>query len=268
MKRALIYLGAIGVLVLFIAPMALVLLTSFKSEQESRVLSFDLPERFLHSNYVEVLSNPKTLTGIMNGVIITSSVTFGTILICAMAAYVIARRDTAFTRGAYSFILAGMIAPFAVIPAIKMLQLLGLYGSYAGLILTDIAVQTPFICMIFVGFIRQIPREMDEAAILDGAGVLRTFFFVILPMLKPVAATAAILLVTFAWNEFQNVLYLLPNANRWTMPMSVFDYRNQHTSNYGLVSAHLIVTIAPVVILYLAAQKYIVSGIMAGAVKS
>ena len=169
---------------------------------------------------------------------------------------------------AYQYLLAGMIAPFSFIPAIKVLQVLGLYGTFTGLILVDVGIQIPFITLMYVGFIQRLPRSLDEAAIIDGAGPIRTFFQVILPLLRPVSVTSLVLLVTYAWNEFQNVLFLMPNQSKWTMPMTVFDFQGMHSYNYALVCANIVVSVIPVLIVYLFAQKHIVAGMVAGAVKS
>ncbi len=261
------YVGAIAVALVFLIPMVVILLNSFKSAAEASVFNFQLPKQWLFSNYATVLADPTIVRGFINSVIITLGVTVGTLLVCSLGAFIIARRTDRLTGGSYSYLLAGMIAPFAFIPAIKVLEFLGLSNSYEGLILVDISVQIPFTTLIMVGFIRQIPRELDEAAILDGCGRFTLFFRVIFPLLKPITLTAVILLFTYAWNEFQNVLFLA-GPNVWTMPMTVFNFEGLHTSDYALVCANLVVTVLPMLVLFLLLQRYITSGIVSGAVKS
>lgn len=263
-----IYLVAALIVAVYVIPLSLVLLTSVKTEAESKVMDFSLPATWQWSNYATVLGTPGVGRGIVNGLIMVIGVTGGTVLVCALAAFVIARSARRFTVGAYQYLLAGMIAPFSFIPAIKVLQALGLYGTYAGLILVDIGIQIPFITLLYVGFIQRLPREIDEAAIVDGAGPVRLFFQIILPLLKPTTMTCLVLLVTFAWNEFQNVLFLMPDQNKWTMPMTVFNFQGLHSYNYALVSANIVVSVLPVLAVYLFAQKHIVGGMVAGAVKS
>lgn len=264
----LIYLVAAVITALYVIPLSLVLLTSVKSEAESKVMDFALPQQWHWENYSTVLNTPGVARGLLNGLIVTIGVTTITVIVCAMAAFVIARKNDTFTVRAYQYLLAGMIAPFSFIPAIKVLQFLGLYGTFTGLILVDVGIQIPFITLMYVGFIQRLPRELDEAALVDGAGPLRTFFQVILPLLKPTTVTCMVLLVTFAWNEFQNVLFLMPNQNKWTMPMTVFNFQGLHSYNYALVCANIVVSVIPILIVYLFAQKHIVSGMVAGAVKS
>ncbi len=261
------YLLAALVAVVFLAPLYLVLITSVKGSTESATMSFALPRSWHLDNYLTVVTTGNALRALGNSVLIAAAVTGGTVLVCSLAAFVIARRPGRITGGVYSYLLTGLIAPFAFIPAIRLLQELGLGGSYLGLILTDVAVQIPFITLTYVGFIKQLPREIDEAALLDGAGPLRLFFTIIFPLLRPVSFTAVVLVFTYAWNEFQNVLFLIPDADRWTLPMTVFTFQTTHSFDYGLVCANLVLTMLPVVAVYLAAQKYIVSGMAAGAVK-
>ncbi|GAA3484734.1 carbohydrate ABC transporter permease [Streptomyces yanii] len=268
LAQAATYTVAALVALVFLAPLYLVVLTSLKSGTEAQTMSFALPRSWQIDNYLTVIETGDALQALINSVLISGAVTLGTILVCSLAAFVIARRPGRITGGVYSYLLTGLIAPFAFIPAIRLLQEIGLGGSYTGLILTDIAVQIPFITLIYVGFIRQLPREIDEAALLDGAGSLRLFFTIIFPLLRPVSSTALILVFTYAWNEFQNVLFLIPDADRWTLPMTVFTFQTTHSFDYSLVCADLVLTMLPVVAVYLAAQKYIVSGMVAGAVKA
>lgn len=266
-KRSVTYVLAAVVVLIFIVPMLLVLLNSFKSASEAATFDFSLPKEWLFSNYGEVFRDPTVLRSFANSIIISVSVTGGTVLVCSMAAYVIARRFSRITTGVYSYLIAGMIAPFAFIPAIKVLQSIGLYNTHLGLILVDIATQIPYITLIFVAFIRQTPKELDEAAVLDGCGPIRLFFRVIFPLLKPVTFTAVILVFTYAWNEFQNILFLTSGSDVWTLPMMVYNFQSLHTYNYALVSANLMVTMLPVLLVYLFVQKFIMSGLTTGAVK-
>ncbi|WP_224275026.1 carbohydrate ABC transporter permease [Streptomyces sp. LS1784] len=262
------YATAVLIALVFLAPLALVLLTSVKGAADSQTMSFSLPSSWHFDNYLTVIRTGNALQALGNSVLISAAVTAVTVLVCSLAAFVIARRPGRVTGGVYSYLLTGLIAPFAFIPAIRLLQEIGLGGSYLGLILTDVAVQIPFITLIYVGFIRQLPKEIDEAAMLDGAGSLRMFFTIIFPLLRPVSSTALILVFTYAWNEFQNVLFLIPDADRWTLPMTVFTFQSTHSFDYGLVCADLVLTMVPVVAVYLTAQKYIVNGMVAGAVKA
>lgn len=265
--RLVTYIVGLAVAIVFVVPMVLVLLNSFKTAEEAADFTLTLPATWHLDNYATVLADPAVALGLVNSVIITIGVTGGAIVVCSLAGYLIARRTTKITSGIYMYLLAGLIAPFSFVPAIRILQWMGLYNTHLGLILSDIATQIPFMVLIFVSFVRQIPREVDEAAILDGAGPVRTFFQVVFPLMRPVTSTALVLLFTYAWNEFQNVLFLTSSSKTWTMPMTVYNFQGLHTYDYALVSANLIITIIPVLVVYLIAQRHIMSGIVAGAVK-
>ncbi|WP_136055336.1 carbohydrate ABC transporter permease [Microbacterium sp. K24] len=265
--RVLTSLAAAAVLFVYLAPLLLILLNSVKTSAEAATFTFALPENWMFSNYATVLGDPAIARALVNSIIVAGGVTIGTIAVCSLAAYVIARRTDWFSKGVYAYLLVGLIAPFAVIPAIRLLQLVGLSNTHLGLILVDVASQIPFTTLLLVGFIRQIPREIDEAALIDGAGAFTIFFRIIFPLMRPVTLTVMVLVVTFAWNEFQNVLFLT-NSDVWTLPMTIFNFQSLHSFDYALVSANLVVTALPMVVVFLLAQRYIMSGIMAGAVKS
>lgn len=261
------YVAALLVAVVYLGPLLLIVLNSVKSASEASTFTFSLPETWLFSNYATVLNDPGISRAVVNSVIIAAGVTIATILICSLAAYTIARRTDWFSRGVYGYLLVGLIAPFAVIPAIRVLQLVGLANTHLGLILVDTASQIPFTTLLLVGFVRQIPRDLDEAALIDGAGRFTIFFRIIFPLMRPVTLTVLVLVVTYAWNEFQNVLFLV-GSEVWTLPMTIYSFQSLHSFDYALVSANLVVTALPMIAVFFIAQRYIMSGIMAGAVKS
>lgn len=266
-KRILVYGMALIVFIVYAIPFALILVNSVKTEQESSIMNLALPSVYQFSNYADVVVQGQVIRGFVNGMFVSVTVTLMTILICSISSFIIQRNKNKFTSFTYKYLLAGMIAPFSFIPAIKLLQILNMGNNFSGLIMVDIASQIPFTILLYVGFVKGIPRELDEASIVDGCGPFRLFFRVIFPLLLPVISTNCVLTFTAIWNDFANVLYLVPNSNMWTMPMSVFNFQGFHTYNYGLVCAFIVIAIIPVFIIYVAAQKYIISGMTAGAVK-
>ncbi|WP_058234488.1 carbohydrate ABC transporter permease [Devriesea agamarum] len=258
----------IAVLVtVYAVPSILVLITSLKSEAEAKSFGFALPSVAQWSNYLTVLSEKAVLRGMINGLLIATGITVLTILVASMAGYVIARRTDPAPRVAYTYLLLGLIVPYAFVPAIALLRFIGIYDSYLSVILVNAAIQVPFTTLLFAGFIQGIPRELDEAAEMDGAGPVRTFFTVILPLLRPVVATNVVLLFTAGWNEFATILYLLPDQMKATVPMSFFQFQGKFTYEYNLVAANLVISLIPVLVLYLFAQRYIIRGMTAGGVK-
>lgn len=255
------------VVVSYLVPMVIIVLNSLKTEAEAKTFDLKLPAKAQWSNFGIVLSNRDVLRGLVNGLIIAAGITAVTIVVCAMAGYVIARRPGALPKISYNYLLLGLIVPYAFVPAITLLLKLGIFDTYLSIILVNASIQIPFTTLLMSGFVQGIPREIDEAAEMDGAGPVRTFFRIIFPMLKPVVATSMVLLFSAGWNEFITVLYLLPDKMKATVPMSFFQFQGDHTYQYNLVSANMIVSILPVLVLYLFAQRYIIEGMNTGSLK-
>ena len=116
-------------------------------------------------------------------------------------------------------------------------------------------------------FISAIPREMDEAAIIDGCGAIKLFFKIMLPLLTPLIATSCITQLIFVWNDFQFPLYLLSDTKKWTLVLGIYGFMGKYSSDWNLVCAHIIISSLPMTIVYLSGQKYIISGMVSGAVK-
>ncbi|WP_313636777.1 carbohydrate ABC transporter permease [Paenibacillus sp.] len=261
------YAIATVVFLIYIVPFLLILITSLKNEAESKIMNFKLPTTYQFDNYLTAINEGQIWRGLSNGLFVSLTVTILTVLLCSYSAFIMQRNQTRFTRFTYKFLLAGMIAPFSFIPAIKLLQLLHMGDNYSGLIMVDIASQIPFTILLYYSFFYGVPREMDEAASVDGASPIRMFFQVIFPLLMPVVSTNIVLTFTTIWNDFSNVLFLVPKSSMWTIPMGIFNFQQLYTYNYALVCAYITLALIPVLIIYLLGQKYIVSGMTTGAVK-
>lgn len=249
-----------------IYPLLMVVLTSFKSKGEASYMNISLPKEWLFSNYITVLEK-EFAQSLGNSVFISFiSVALITVL-AAFLSFIIVRRDTRGCRIAYRIVTLGIIAPFTALPTIQLLQKLGLYGSRIGLCLVYAALYLPFSTMMISGFIKGIPREMDEAAVMDGAIGGRLFLKVIVPLLKPVLATTGVLNFMWVWNELQVPLYLLNSSSKWTLPLSVYNFYGQFSRSWNLVCADVVLVSLPVVLIYIFAQKWVIAGMTAGAVK-
>jgi raffinose/stachyose/melibiose transport system permease protein len=241
-------------------------MTSFKTKNEANYLNIRPPKVWQFANYLEVLK-ANFFRSFGNSVFITALSVFLILLLSSVLSYVLIRRDTRKTRLLYRLLSFSIVAPFAALPTIQLLRVLGLYGSMVGLCLVYAALYMPFTVMVFAGFIKGIPRELDEAAVIDGIAGFRLFFTIIFPLLKPVLATAGVLNFMWVWNELQIPLYLLNSSTKWTLPLSVFNFYGQYIRSWNLVCADVVLVSLPVVILYIFAQKYIIDGMTAGAVK-
>ena len=163
--------------------------------------------------------------------------------------------------------LSGLIIPPAVVPTIWVLQGLELFKTVPGLILVEIAYGLAFCVLLFQAFISTVPRELDEAAIIDGAGPLGLFFRVVLPLLRPVIVTIVVVQSVFVWNDFQSALYFLPGDENATVQLTLFNFQSQYNSSYNLLFMDILLVTIPPLILFMFFQRQIVSGMTAGSVK-
>ena len=250
-----------------VIPLYLAFINSFKNDTESALLNLSLPSRWLFSNYPKVIEEGRIIRAMLNGVIISSGTVIICILVSSMAAFILIRRRSKVNSFLYNLFIAGLMAPLTIVPEIKILQLLHVMNTYQGIILVLSGVNIPFSVFLFTGFINSIPKEIDESGTIDGCKSFRLFFKLIFPLLKPVIFTNLIVVAMNSWNDFQLSLYFLSNRKLMGMQLTVYNFVGQYTNNWNLVCADLILTITPIIIVYIFAQKYIISGMTAGAVK-
>ena len=144
---------------------------------------------------------------------------------------------------------------------------LGLYGEKIGLVFVYAAIYLPFSVMLYSSFIKTLPVELDEAGVIDGTTGFNLFWRIIFPLLRPATMTVGVLAFMWVWNDFQYPLYLLNSSGKWTLPLSVYSFYGQYSRSWNLVCADMVIVSIPVVLIYIFAQRYIVSGMTAGAVK-
>ena len=250
-----------------IIPLVMIVLNSVKNVTESAVMSLKLPTEYHFENFRVVLEDPKMVRSFGNRVLICVSSTVLTLLMSSLAAYVLVRNRSRSNRVIYIVMLLGLVAPINYIATVKVLQGLHIINTYTGAILLYTAQYIPFTVFIYYGFIGSIPRNLDEAAMIDGCRGIRLFFNIIFPLLKPVTMTAVIINMLNCWNDFIVPLYFLNSSKKWGMIMLMYNYFSQFVSSWNLVCAVMLINIAPIVILYIFAQKYLIAGMTAGAVK-
>ena len=246
--------------------MLMVLLTSFKNKGEAAYMNISLPSEWHPENYITVLEKD-FMRSLGNSVFITFISVALIVSLSAFLSFIIVRRDTKGCRIGYKIITLGIIAPFAALPTIQLMQKMGIYGSRIGLCLVYSSLYMPFTTMMFSGFIKGIPKELDEAAVMDGAVGGRLFCTVIMPLLKPVLATTGVLNFMWVWNELQIPMYLLNSSSKWTLPLSVYNFYGQFSRSWNLVCADVVLVSLPVILVYIFAQKWVIAGMTAGAVK-
>lgn len=256
--------------VVFIVPFSFIFLTASKWRTESSMLKFTWPTEWAFTdNLVAVIqfNDFMILRAFWNSTVLTVlSVGIVTVL-AAMAAWIISRRDTKMSRFFNFLILSGLMIPPAVVPTILLLQGLGIYGTFPSMVLIEVAFCTSFTVMMFRAFIASIPREIDEAAILDGASPLRLFFSVIFPLLRSVMFTSIILNSVFVFNDFVNPLYFLPGDENATIQLTLFNFQSQFLTRYNWLFMDILLVTIPMVVMFAFFNKRIVAGMTAGAVK-
>lgn len=252
---------------LIIIPLLLMILGSFMTSAEISQFKIKLPNQWQFSNYARVFEEGGLGRAFLNGVVITGLSSVLNIVTSSAAAFILARRETKLSSFLYLFFFMGLIAPMSTITTIRVVQWMGFYGSVTSVIFIYAALNTAFSMFLYSGFIKSIPKALDEVAFLEGANIIQVFLRIITPLIVPVNATVAIMVFMSVWNDITIPLYFLTDSSTWTMPLSVYNFYGKFSRDWNLIFANLVLTSLPVLVLYLFAQKYIVSGLTAGAVK-
>ena len=256
--------------IIFVVPFIFIILTASKTRQEAARFQFSLPSEFqLLENIREVMvfGDYRMLRALWNSTLLTVGSITLIVLFAAMVAFVMQRRSDQLASVVGTFMLAGLIIPPAVVPTIFLLQWIGLYKTLFGLIMIEVAYSLPFAILVFRAFMGSIPRELDEAAIMDGASPFRVFFSVILPLLRPAIVTVVVTSSVTIFNDFVNPLYFLPGEENVTAPLTLYSFMSQFAAQWNLLFADVIViTIIPFIV-FIFFQRQLVSGMMGGAIK-
>ena len=258
----------VGTAIFFLVPFAFIILMASKDVTESALLQFSLPENFvLLDNLRQAIQERDyvMIIAFINSFTLTVVVVSALVIFASMVAYVWQRRPSRLNPIVSILVLAGLIVPPAVVPTIWVLQKLGLFKTMPGLILVLIAFGLPFCILLFRAFISTVPRELDEAAIVDGAGPLQVFFRVIFPVLKSVIMTVIILQSVFVYNTFAEPLYFMPGTP--TVQLTLFNFRSQFVTQYNLLFANILIVMIPALIMFIIFNRKIVEGMAAGSVK-
>ena len=256
--------------VFFLVPFAFVFLIASKDRAEANLLQFSWPSHFvLLDNLGQAFAARDYLMIIafINSVILTVVSVAALVILSAMVAYVWQRRSGRLKGVINGLVLAGLIVPPAIVPTIWVLQKVGLFKTMPGLILIEIAYGLPFCVLLFRAFIAGVPRELDEAALLDGAGPMQIFFRVIFPVLRSVMVTVIILQSVFIYNDFQNPLYFLPGTENATIQLTLLNFQSQFNTQYNLLFATILLVTIPPLVMFIFFNRKIVEGMAAGSVK-
>ncbi|MDO4276848.1 MAG: carbohydrate ABC transporter permease [Eubacteriales bacterium] len=253
--------------ILVFIPLLIIIFNSFKTQGEAVSMRFALPTQWVPSNYTEVMEQVDIFQAFRNSLVVS----VGTVMIAtiggALSSFVMNRRRTKLHRFCYMFFLVGLVAPLNMVPAVLVLQKLHLMNSLLGLTLLYAALVTPFTIFLYYGFIGTVPKEIDEAAIIDGCRAGDLFWKIVFPLLKPVTVTVVILNFMNAWNDFITPFYVINESRKMPLTTMVYSFFGQFQRSWNLVCVIMVMILIPIGIVYALGQKYIIAGMTAGAVK-
>lgn len=256
--------------IVFVVPFIFIALTALKSPSEAARLTFTWPtETHFWNNLVEVVQarDYMLITAFINSTILTVTSVTILVILGAMVGFVLQRHPTRWTPLVNFMVMAGLIIPPAVVPTIWVLQSIGLFKTLPGMILIEVAYHISFVIVIFRAFVASIPREIDEAAIIDGAGPISLFFRVILPLLRPVVITNVLVQSVTIFNDFTNPLYYLPGKANTTVQLTLYNFISMYDTSYNLLFMNILIITIPPLIVFIFFNRQIVAGMTAGAVK-
>lgn len=266
-KKVLFELIMIFLSLIIIVPLLIMLLGSLKTSGEAASFNLNLPGEWKFDNYLYVFKYGGIGRAMSNSIFIALCAVPVCLIGSALCSFIFARRASKISNLLFNIVIMGMIAPMSIIPTIWLLRFLDISGTYISVIFLYIAINLPWSVFIFTGFIKSIPRELDEAAIVDGCSLLRLFFQIVLPLLIPPFVTNLVIVAMAIWNDFMIPLYFFNTAKKWTMPLSIYYFFGRYYRDWNYVFAVLVLTALPVVVLYMYCQKHIVAGMTTGAIK-
>lgn len=256
--------------VIFLVPFALMLLTAVKDQVQATDLSFAWPAEWrIVRNFTEVIEARDfvLLRAYVNSTILTVASVALIVVFAAMAGFVLQRRLGRVGTLANFLVLAGLIIPPAVVPTIWLMQAIGLFKTLPGLILVEVAFGLPYAVLLFRAFIAVIPRELDEAAMIDGCAGLTLFFRVIFPLLRPVTITVILTTSVAVFNDFVGPLYFLPGDANATVQVTLYNFQSQYNTQWNLLFMDIVLITIPPLLLFVFFNRKIVAGMTAGAIK-
>lgn len=264
-------LTVIGLLlaVLSFFPVYFSLISAFKSNGEIMRDPVALPTGLRLDNFVYLWQHTRYPAAFLRSSFLTLASIVLIILVIPIAAYILERKKVRFSGLIYIYFIAGMMIPFQayMIPLFRQLKVLGLFGNMAGPIVIYVAGSIPFGTLLYASFIKGIPKEVEEAAVIDGCNTLQTFWKIVFPLLTPCTASLIILNGMSIWNDFLMPMLVLPSSQAKTVNVEIFAFVDQYASRWDVVFAGTFCSIIPVLIAFVALQQYFVKGITAGTVK-
>lgn len=265
-----LWIALLIVALLWMAPFKFIILTALKTRPDLITTgAFGLPTTIAWENFPDAWDRANLSVTARNSAFITfTKVPLG-LFVSSLTAFALTRMRFRYQKALFILIVMGTMIPVQVAlgPLFRLVLDLGLLNEYLGLLFPYIAFGVPYQVFILRGFFRSIPVELDEAAYLDGASRFGVYWRIILPLAKPALAALFVLDFVATWNEFAMALVIMQRQDAWTIPLSLQAFRGQFSNNYTQMNAAIVMSVLPVIIVYMLFQRYFVSGLTAGAVK-
>lgn len=268
-KTWILSIAALAVGIVFVSPLYLVFVNSVKTVREIYLSPLGLPVEISWNNFGCVMEKIDFGQALKNSLFFVVFGVAGLLVICSMAAYRLARHRTRVNKFVYLLLVSSILVPFqtVMIPLIKIIASIGLYNTRIGVLLAYYGYGIPFAVFLFYGFLSSIPREIEEAALIDGGSLFQVYRCIILPLLKPICVTVAVLDVLWIYNDFLLPFVLISDNELRTLPLVMYTFFTAYERPWDLAMASLTMVLTPAIIMFVILQKQITGGIVSGAVK-
>ena len=257
-------------MIIFVTPLVFIFFNAGMDVNQASLQEMRFPENpQFGRNFLDVInaSDRMLLRAFMNSTLITVFSLLVIIAITSLASFILERRKSRLVNGITAIILAGLMIPPSVVTTIWLLKLLGLYKTLPGIIFIEVALNFPFSAILYRGYMVTVPKELDEAAIIDGCGPWTLFSKVIFPLLTPVTVSVIILSSVGIFNDFVNPLYFLPGAKNVTVQLTLYNFMSRYSTEWNLLFMNVLVISLPPLIAFIFFNKKIIGGMVAGAIK-
>jgi raffinose/stachyose/melibiose transport system permease protein len=263
------YAVLLAVTAVIVIPVVYAVLSGFRDAPQLAADPVGLPNPWVWTNYTDTLGSGSFWRQLLNSVVVAGISTFFVVLFAALAAFVIARREFPGRELAYTMFTLGLLFPatVAILPLLILVRDLGLLDNPLGLALPEAAFGLPLTIIILRPFFRGIPKELEDAASIDGCGQLGFFFRILLPLSRPALVTVAVLAIVSSWNQFLLPLVMISSESNWTLPLGVTNFSTQYTTDTARILAYTALALVPALGFYLVAERQLVGGLTSGAVK-
>jgi raffinose/stachyose/melibiose transport system permease protein len=263
------FIACVVIALIVVVPLVVAALNGFRTNPQVLAQPIALPDPLITSNYGEILGSPLFWQQVLNSVLVMVLTTVVVLSLSSAAAFVIARKQFPAREALFNFFTLGLLFPLpvAILPLYLLLRQMGLVDSLWGIILPQVAFGLPWNILLLRSFFLAIPRDLEDAAYVDGAGPLEFLLRILLPLVRPALAAVAVLTMVTSWNNFFLPLVVLNNENLWTLPLGVTQFQGQYLTDWARVLAFVSLALVPAIGFYLVAERQLVAGLTAGSMK-